>query len=280
MMPYWIAEIGNNHNGSLDRCLRIVDAAAEAGFSAAKLQLWRVDEQWRAGGIGEDRRRELRKFEVPTTWLPFVQAKCKSLGLDFVLSVCHTRLVEEAAKHADRLKAGSYELPHIELLQAMAATDLPLLISTGAGATEEEIDDADYATVRRATFLHCVSKYPCPPEAANLQRIEWLEELTGWAVGYSDHTVEPAVIHRAVHKWGAGVVEMHLDIDTFGPDVAIIGAERSVSWSDSGCVQSPRYVIDDITTALTADVTPTPADIDERNWRVDPADGMRPRREG
>ena len=277
---YWIAEVGNNHNGSLDRCLRIVDAAAEAGFSAAKLQLWRVDEQWRAGGIGEDRREELRKFKVPLAWLPDVEARCKAKGIELVLSVCHARLVDEAAKYADRLKAGSYELLHLALMEAMAATGLPLLISAGAGASVDEIHAADEATGYRATFLHCVSRYPALAEDANLCGIGALEGLAGRPAGYSDHTVEPAVIHRAVHKWGAGVVEMHLDIDTFGPDVAIIGAERSVSWSDSGCVQSPRYVIDDITTALTADVTPTPADIDERNWRVDPADGMRPRREG
>lgn len=68
------------------------------------------------------------------------------------------------------------------------------------------------------TLLHCNSAYPTPYAEANLAAIETIRQATSYDVGWSDHTVEPAVMHRAIHRWGVRVIEFHLDLDGKGEE--------------------------------------------------------------
>ncbi len=117
----------------------------------------------------------------------------------------------------------SYELLVTDLLKACAATGKPVVLSTGM-ATMAEITAAAVtlrdAGARDVTLLHCVSAYPTPAAEANLSAIAAIREATGMPTGWSDHTRRPAVIERAVHRWGAKVVEFHLDLDGKGAEYA------------------------------------------------------------
>jgi N-acetylneuraminate synthase len=162
------------------------------------------------------------------------------------------------------------------LLEACARSGKPVVLSTGMATMDEIVAAANTlksAGARDITLLHCVSAYPTPADEANLSAIAAIGEATGCAVGWSDHTRRPAVIERAVHRWGARVVEFHLDLDGEGAEYA------------SGHCWLPDEiapVIARIRESTVADGTgfkgPQPAEIADRDWRADPSDGMRPLR--
>jgi len=121
--------------------------------------------------------------------------------------------------------------------------------------------------------MHCTSGYPTPVEQCNLAAIETIREATGARTGWSDHSVSPAVIARAVHRWGAAMVEFHLDLDGTGAEY---GAGHC--WLP----EQIAPVIEAIRVGATADGTgekvPVDAEAADRPWRADPADGLRPMR--
>jgi sialic acid synthase SpsE len=123
-------------------------------------------------------------------------------------------------------------------------------------------------------LLHCTSAYPTPYAEANLAAIETIRQATGCEVGWSDHTVEPAVIHRAIHHWDAKVIEFHLDLDGNGEEYV------------AGHCWLPEQigtVITDVGKGFIADGNgvkePVPSELSDRLWRADPADGLRPLKE-
>jgi N-acetylneuraminate synthase len=162
------------------------------------------------------------------------------------------------------------------LLEACAATAKPVVLSTGM-ATMEEIAGAAN-TLKRAgavdiTLLHCVSAYPTPAAEANLSAIAAIRDATGCKVGWSDHTRRPAVIERAVHRWGAAAVEFHLDLDGAGAEYA------------AGHCWLPQEIAPVIARIRESEVAdgagfkgPQPSELSDREWRADPTDGMRPLR--
>jgi N-acetylneuraminate synthase len=182
--------------------------------------------------------------------------------------------VAELEPFVDFYKIASYELLVTDLLEAAAATGKPIILSTGMATMDEIIAAA--ATLKKAgatdiTLLHCVSAYPTPPAEANLSAIAAIRKATGCAVGWSDHTRTPSVIERAVHRWDAAVVEFHLDLDGFGAEYA-----AGHCWLP----EEIAPVIVGIRESLIADGTgfkgPQPSELDDREWRADPIDGMRP----
>jgi N-acetylneuraminate synthase len=142
-------------------------------------------------------------------------------------------------------------------------------------ATMEEIRTSSAVLKRTGaveiTLLHCVSAYPTPPAEANLAAIAAIRNATGCNVGWSDHTRNPAVIERAVHRWGATAIEFHLDLDGQGAEYA-----AGHCWLP----QEIAPVIARVGESLAADGDgfkgPQPSEADDREWRADPADGMRP----
>jgi N-acetylneuraminate synthase len=148
-------------------------------------------------------------------------------------------------------------------------------------ATAEEVEHAVSTLAnsgcRDLTLLGCVSGYPTPYEQANLAVMESLGALANrWAglnirVGWSDHTVQPGVIHRAIHRYGAELVEFHLDLDGKGEEF-----EAGHCWLPESIAQ----VIRDVGIGVEADgspaIIPNPIEFVEREWRADPSDGLRP----
>lgn len=225
-----IAEIGVNHDGSLERAMQLVDVAAECGADAVKLQVFSADAlMHRSGQFAEYqqqqcadadpaamlRRYELRPEQVERLVAAIAQRGMTPLATPFSLADVDTL----AALDVPALKIASPDLVNRPLLRRAARLRRPLLVSTGA-ATIEEVDrtigwlrDADVPFA----LLHCVSSYPTRNGDAHLC---WIAELArrydGAAIGYSDHTTDPLAGALAVAA-GACIIEKHLTYDRSAP---------------------------------------------------------------
>jgi N-acetylneuraminate synthase len=254
-----------------------VDAAADAGCDAVKFQLFKIDRMFAPEILAKSAKHRARKeWELPVQHLAPIAERCARRGLLFSCTPFYLGAVEELRPHVAFYKVASYELLVTPLLEACARTGKPIVLSTGMATMDEIV--AATATLKRAgaadiTVLHCVSAYPTPPEEANLSAMEAIRQATGCKVGWSDHTRKPAVIERAVHRWGASAVEFHLDLDGEGAEYA------------SGHCWLPGEiapVIARIREGFKADGTgfkgPQPSELSDREWRADPSDGKRPLR--
>ena len=273
----FIAEASSNHSQDLSRALAFVDAAADCGCDAVKFQLFRIAELFAPEILARSAKHRARvKWELPVAHLAPLAERARARNIEFSCTPFYLAAVEELEPFVAFYKIASYELLWHGLLEACAATGKPVIISTGM-ATMPEIKAA-VATLKRAccrdiTVLHCVSAYPAPPEEANLSAIAAIRDGTKVATGWSDHTRSPAVIERAVHRWGASAVEFHLDLDGTGAEY-----EAGHCWLP----QEIAPVIARIREGERADgkgfKEPVAAELSDREWRADPSDGLRPLR--
>lgn len=231
--PFVIAELSANHLGSLARALAIVDAAADAGCDALKLQTFTPDAMTLAGDSGDFhiadgpwQGRSLWQLydEAHTPW--DWHARLFAHGAARGLIVFSTPFDEAAVAALDRLgapafKIASFELVDLELIACAARTGKPVILSTGM-ASDAEVAEA-IATARRhgaggVAVLHCVSGYPTPIADSNLRRLDALA-AHGAVVGISDHSPGAIVPIAAVAR-GAAIIEKHLTLarGDGGPD--------------------------------------------------------------
>jgi pseudaminic acid synthase len=234
---YIVAELSANHNQDFDQAMRMVRAAKDAGVDAIKLQTYTADtitmqsdrECFRiAGGTLWDGRTLYDLYSeayTPWEWQPKLKALANGLGMDLFSSAFDNSAVDFLEQMSVPVhKIASPELVDIPLIQKMARTGKPLILSTGM-ATVEEIDEAlEAARVAGATqiaLLRCTSAYPADPEEMNLRSIPDLAKRFGLPVGLSDHTPGIAVSVAAV-ALGAVLIEKHLTISRAegGPDSA------------------------------------------------------------
>jgi N-acetylneuraminate synthase len=273
--PFFIAEVSSNHHQSLDRCLAFIDTAVDCGFDAVKFQLFRIEQLFAPEVLARsEEHRERKRWELSPAFLPDLASRCEERGIAFSCTPFDLEAVSLLTPHVAFFKIASYELTWPALLQACARTGKPVILSTGM-ATLDEVTTAT-KTLRDAgcedlTLLHCSSAYPTPPEQANLAAIETIRAATGCPTGWSDHTRSSAVLYRAVHRWAASMVELHLDLEGEGGEYA------------TGHCWLPREikeVITNIRAGFTADghgrKEPNTAELPDRPWRADPGDGLRP----
>lgn len=274
----FIAEVSSNHSQSLDRCLKFIDVAADANCQAVKFQLFRIDKLFAPEILAaSDAHQKRRAWELPLDFLPHLKERAQARGIEFACTPFDVDAVKELVPYVDFFKIASYELLWTELLEECAKTGKPIILSTGM-ATEQEILNAVNALrnggCKDPVLLHCTSAYPTPYSEANLAAIDTIRRLTGCEVGWSDHTANPAVIQRAVHRWGAEIIEFHLDLDGQGEEFA-----TGHCWLPDQI----KAVIRDVQIAFDADGNgvkePVPSEISDRLWRADPVDGLRPLKE-
>jgi len=160
-----------------------------------------------------------------------------------------------------------------ELLVACAHSGKPVIISTGMANLREIKHAVDVLRKNNCepTLLHCTSAYPTPYAEANLSAIETIRNTTNCDVGWSDHTVNSGVIHRAIHKWDAKVVEFHIDLEGKGDEF-----KSGHCWLP----EQIKPVIQAVREAMNSDgegsKKPVPSEIPDLLWRADPSDGLRP----
>ncbi|MDJ0838436.1 MAG: N-acetylneuraminate synthase family protein [Acidobacteriota bacterium] len=273
--PLFIAEVSSNHHRDLDRCRRFIDRAASAGFDAVKFQLFRIDRLFAPEVLARSQaHRRRREWELPLDFLPLLAEHCALRQVAFACTPFYLEAVDQLAPHVDFFKIASYELTWPRLLRACAATGKPVILSTGMADLAEVTDAVQIlreAGAEKVTLLHCSSAYPTPPREANLAAVETIRAATGCPVGWSDHTRSPAVLYRAVHRWGAEVVELHLDLDGKGEEYA-----AGHCWLPQEIAPVIRTMRESMLTDGHGRKEPNAAELPDRDWRADPEDGLRP----
>lgn len=226
--PFIIAEMSGNHNHSLERALQIVDAAADSGVDALKLQTYTADtltidksdgeffisdpnNLWK----GESLYSLYQKAYTPWEWHKAIFDRCKEKGI-----VCFSTPFDfTAVDFLEELdcpiyKIASFENIDIPLIKRVAQTGKPMIVSTGM-ASISELDDlvrtAKENGCKDLTLLKCTSSYPATPEGTNLLTIPHMKELFKCNVGLSDHTLGIGAAVASV-ALGATVIEKHFTL--------------------------------------------------------------------
>lgn len=242
---YIIAEIGINHNGSLEIAKRMIDGAAFAGCDAVKFQKrtpeicvpkdqWDIERDTPWGRITYMEYRH--KIEFSKEQYIEIDRYCREKNIHWFASCWDEESVDFIDQFDPPLhKCASAMLTDTELLQKMRSTGKPLILSTGM-STMEEITEAVKAAGRHDLLIaHSTSSYPCLPEELNLRMIQTLKKLYPEnPIGYSGHETGLAPTWAAV-AMGAAFVERHITLDRalWGTDqaasVEIMGLYRLVS---------------------------------------------------
>ena len=226
--PFIIAEMSGNHNQSLDRALSIVDAAANAGADAIKLQTYTADTMTldiKKGDFFIDDPKSLWKGQsmhdlyklayTPWDWhKPIIEhARSKDL-LCFSTPFDETAVDFLESLEVPAYKIASFECIDLPLIKKVASTKKPLIISTGM-ATKVEITEAVDAArsvgCKDLILLKCTSTYPASPKNTNLNTISHMRKLFNCEVGLSDHTLGIGAAVAAVAV-GASVIEKHFTL--------------------------------------------------------------------
>lgn len=222
---FTIAELSGNHNGSFERALEMLHAAAAAGADAVKVQTYTADSitlnsdrpDFMAEGLWEGRSLYDLYSEayMPWEWQAQLADEARKLGIKFFSSVFDFSSIEYLESiGVEAYKIASFELVDIPLIEAAASTGKPLILSTGMG-TLSEIEEAVEAARRTGSgdiaLLACTSSYPAPASAANLRKIPHLAETFDVISGLSDHTVSNEVAIAAT-ALGAKIIEKHFTL--------------------------------------------------------------------
>ena len=230
-----IAEAGVNHNGDLAMALQLCDAAKNAGADAVKFQTFRAEDlvvrgaptaQYQARQTGyQDQFLMLQRLELSEAQHQRIKAHCDQIGIEFFSTPFSVEAVDMLVElGVSRLKLSSGELTHRALVEHAAATQLPLILSTGMGTMDEIIEAVGWVRGARGDLhdvvvLHCTSAYPAPDSALNLTAIRSMSGDLALEIGYSDHSsgIEASLSAVAL---GALVIEKHLTLDVTlpGPD--------------------------------------------------------------
>ena len=272
---FFISEVSSNHSQNIDRALKFIDHSALIGCSAVKFQLFRVEKLFSKEVLDNSPETlQRKKWELPTEFLPILKRQCIKKKIQFGCTPFYIDAVNELKKYVDFFKIASYELLWDDLLIACAKTKKPLIISTGM-ATMDEIEHAvDVIKTngcKNLTILHCTSAYPTPYNEANLAAIETLRKKFNCPVGWSDHTVNPGVINRAINKWGAEVVEFHMDLEGEGDEF-----NAGHCWLPNQISKVIKQVKDGLSADGDGIKKPAVSEKSDRLWRADPVDGLRP----
>jgi N-acetylneuraminate synthase len=245
--PYIVAEIGSNHNGDMDLCLKLIDAAKECGADAAKFQSWSKSslisnaEYARNTKYGADNRKlpsledDVVRYQLTKEQHHQVAEHCRKRGITF-FSSCFSREEVDLLESLDvpAYKIASMDVNHLPLLDYVARTGKPVILSTGL-ATLGEIERAlavlGDGGSGPVALLHCVSIYPSPPEIVNLRNIKTLQDAFDVPVGYSDHSLGAAIPLASV-ALGACMIEKHFTLDTTmeGWDHAVSASPQEMSY--------------------------------------------------
>ena len=278
----FIAEISSNHNRDIQRAIQFIEEAAVAGCDGVKFQLFKIDQLFAPEILEKSQtHRNRRQWELPLEFIPQLSQVAHDLGLTFSCTPFYLDAVGELEPYVDFYKIASYELLWHDLFEACSKTGKPLVFSTGMSNIEEihpVLALLNGLPAREITILRCTSAYPTPVPEANLASIATLRKAVSGKypdldinIGWSDHTVSPGVIGRAVNRYGANFVEFHFDLEGKGEEF------------NAGHCWLPHQikpVIEMIREGLAADgegkLEPNPSEIGDREWRADPGDGLRP----
>lgn len=229
-----IAEVGVNHNGSIDRGIELIEVAAKAGADIIKFQTYKASQivtkkaprYWDErlndddGGTQYDTFSKLDNMNLEG-YKKFKE-KCKELNVIFAstpFNLPDVYVLEEIG--VDVYKISSSDITYIQLLKCVASKNKPIILSTGCasiGEIEKAIETIYSQGNRNIILQHCILQYPCEDQNANLVKMQKIQEIfPDIPVGYSDHTIGITIPAMSV-AMGAVSVEKHFTIDNKLPD--------------------------------------------------------------
>jgi N,N'-diacetyllegionaminate synthase len=236
MRTFIIAEAGVNHNGCIDRALRMVEAAANAGVDAIKFQTFIAEEEiseyapkaeYQLDGTSPDESQldMVRALELTRDHHLQLIECCGKYSIEFISSPFDLKSINLLRSlELDHIKIASGEITNLPLLREIARCPMSIIMSTGMAHLDEisaalDVLYSEGVNKSRITILHCNTEYPTPMCDVNLNVLTTLNRSLGLPVGYSDHTLGVEVPIAAV-ALGAQVIEKHFTLDRTlpGPD--------------------------------------------------------------
>ena len=283
----FIAEVSSNHDCDLERSQEFIRAAADAGCDGVKFQQFKIDELFAREALARDpklgRRRE---WELPESFNADLAACAREHGLRYSSTPFYRDAIGALAPHVDFFKISSYQVLWLDFLREVAQTRKPVVLATGMATLEEvrrAVEALQDGGCAKPTLLHCVSLYPTAPEDANLGAIATMRSDFDVPVGWSDHSASPDVLLRAVHRYQAAMIEFHMDLDRTGAEYgfghcwlpavvsdAIAACRSELTSEQRDWIREP-HAIDG-----SGRKEPCSGEHEERLWRSDPIDGLRP----
>lgn len=226
-----ISEIGNNHNGSYEKAIEMIDDSIDIGVDCVKFQMRHIEEVYRARSLqkdGEDLGTEyvidlLKRFELSIDEHRKLSEYCDQKGILYMCTAWDSKSVDILESfNIKAYKVASADLTNMPLLDKLISTNKPLILSTGMSKEEEIRKTVSFLNSKNASFglLHCNSTYPAPLHDINLKWMTKLKEIHP-LVGYSGHERGINVSMAAV-ALGASIIERHFTLDRKmeGPDHA------------------------------------------------------------
>lgn len=215
-----VAEIGNNHEGDVGRARELVRAAAAAGADAVKFQTYRT--ALFVGRSDEARFSRLKAFELTQDDFAGLADLARSEGLLFVSTPLDLESAAFLEQEADAVKIASGDNTFYPLLEHVARSEKPMIVSSGLVDAEEAGSILEFVRSFRpagseVALLHCVTAYPAEPEQIHLRAIPELARRLGCTIGYSDHTLGVDACVAAV-ALGARILEKHFTVDPVPSD--------------------------------------------------------------
>ena len=286
MSVKFIAEISSNHNQNIIRTLQLIEEAKHIGAWGVKFQLFKAEKLY--APEFKIQINKMKKWELPEYFISHIAYECRMHKIKFICTPFDLEAVNILQDHVDIFKIGSYELLYTDLIKAVIDTGKPWIISAGMEEFHRYLSDRELdlfiPNIRKAeklgresnnppcAILACNSNYPALPKNCNLGNINTLKNYFHCLVGWSDHTVEPGIIYKAI-SLGAEMIEFHFDMRI----------DRQYGFeSESGHCWYPNkieVVIDNVMVGEIAEQVNDSAETEAKKWRTDTEDGLRPLKE-
>ena len=275
MKTKFIAEISSNHFNDIDRISKTIIESKNAGCWGVKFQLFEINNLFHHSVIkAKPNLNERKDWELDRTLLPKIKQICSENDIKLGFTPFSLEGVDFLTNYVDFFKVASYEFLWQDLIKKIENKNLPFIVSTGMTNLDElkSFYNLYKSFSNKPTILHCRSEYPTPRSNANLEIISLLKKIGFNNLGWSDHTVDPLVILTCVLKYNLDFIEFHIDLDGKG-----------VEYSKGHC-WLPNQIADTINDCKKALESIGVSDSkifsineeNERVWRADPLDGLRP----